>query len=711
MNLQVSRSRFGRLCKVACRSFVALVALAIAGRFIFAVSRIETAWSAIVAQWTPEWFTAHAVTDLEPPDQANYWLPKVDRIVAGPGNKAQLAMGAAWILDAPAPQYRSRYLQAHSGPGLSFFVSEADTAQAEREFQSRCRAKCLELAERATELDPTNVDYWRMRALLISSCSLDTIDNTVRTPRWAEVLEEAARHDPDNALYDYLAATRLWNASGKYHRLPESFSREPPKHGIVYRLAIDDPQKFASGVAYFDRGQKKKFVAFGQPGLPAIVEFLKHSQLPHGVQADLAVSSLWLLRTSKLVIGITRWQMARVDDRASANDNSQALKLAQQCLKALSQIEAAGETTGNELVLAFSQRQAAERALWFIGTNSSPTTAEENAEIVRDARQAMLRVKVWQEAANRAAKPKPLAPSAADFLELAVLVSTPRSAGGLFIGGLLACFAAALLGRRAGPLPSLPAWQHAVAWVAGWVVVFAVLGMVPAEFVNVDQQPWLAAGAVVAIILFVCGVLLRRSRYQFTLRTAFIAVLISAILCAALAALFREASIKDDLPSLRILPKGVGHLSAAALQGALNIAPQSWAAAAWQWYLHSGFLFAAAASPLLVAIWSAARLSGGREGTLFSFRDYCAALLRDASRSALALTAMLVLVDLALTPTWLQAIENQYDEKTLFVRHPEEGPKQSRRAIAVVERDKATMDDFRTVVDEEIEKLLKTTPQ
>jgi hypothetical protein len=545
-----------RRVTAAAGLLVAIVATVVILRFVYVISKTDSGWSMVVARWRPTILErsdrgAEEVTNLEPAAQAAYWLRNVDQIVAGPGNPAQLAMGAAWILDAPSPHYRSKHLRALLARGLPLMAD--NTESAEGAFEEGCGHKCLELAKRATEIEPANVNWWRMRALLTSSFNLggEAIDQSPRTSDWADILEEAAEHDPDNAIYDYLSATQLWTASASYDAAPETFPSSSPASPTIYTLTVRDSEQFEAGVAHFEQAQRKKFVAFGEAGLSAIFEFLRHSGLPPGVQADLAAGSLCLLRSSMLILGVVRWQAARMDDRTSAGDYLEVRRLAQQCLKALFQVAAAEETAAYDFAFTVHQQQTLERLLRLAELPEGRATSEDKSRIARDLRRAKLRVKVFQEAARRAAKPKPTGPNPVNIIDLAVLAFTPKSVTALLVGGLFAWLAATFLHRRFGR---------------------------------------------------------------------------------------QENS---------------AHNSA--------------------------------------RVWWAMRL-------------------RDAGRSALALAAVLLLVDLALIPRSLKNTQTDYEERTLFFRHPEEGPRASREAIAVIEHDKATMDGFRIAVDKEVATLLQSEP-
>lgn len=693
--------KLGTLTRAAAAVGV-IVALAIVARFFYRVSRIEAGWSTVAAHWHAATLgrltSATTVPLMEPPEQADYWLAEVDRIVSGPGDAARLAMGAASILDTPAQSYLGAHLRPPELPGLPPTIS--DTERGEAVFESRCRGKCLELAKRATDIDPANVDWWRMRAMLTSAKFLfgHAQEDAIRTAQWQTILDEAARYDPDNALYDYLAATRLWRASGD-NRSPRDLS---------YTITIRDEKQFAAGVIHFNRGQRKKFVAFGEAGLPAIPEFLKHSRLTRGEQADVARASLVLLRSTSLVTELFRWQTARANDCEAQGDSAQALALNKQSVHGFSQIAVAGELPFYDRVFTFERRLALWQTVALAHTYPHLVSPAERRKLTQELRAAMLRESVLLEAGARM-NPKPSPPNSGDLAAWAVYTSTPAGVCLLLIGGWLAWLAGQWVGRQTGRLKPLAVWQHAIAWLATYSVIFAVAGMAPAELIPPKVQPWIALGSVAGGLLFV-GILLWRARLRFTLKAVFTTIFVCASICVPLAALHREGA-HDDLPkALRILPQGAGALDAATLQNLLHIAPNSWLSATYQWLLRKGYLYSALASPPLVTLWWVVRRARVRKGEASSSsRAWWAALLRDVGRSALALATLLLLVDLVLLPRVLEEAEAKYQQRIRFFRDPSESYAISRAAIAAVERDRATMDAYRQATEEELETLLVPT--
>jgi hypothetical protein len=107
------------------------------------------------------WPAEPPVPERDPSEQAEFWLSEADRILQADPNDAALAMGAAVVLDSPSNEYLDRHtvIGSHFGqPAL--VIPNKKTLQIDRaKFEAKCRTRCLALAQRAMELDPTNVEW------------------------------------------------------------------------------------------------------------------------------------------------------------------------------------------------------------------------------------------------------------------------------------------------------------------------------------------------------------------------------------------------------------------------------------------------------------------------------------------------------------------------------------------------------------------------
>ncbi|MCU0880117.1 MAG: hypothetical protein MUF06_20285, partial [Pirellulaceae bacterium] len=248
-----------------------LVLLGLACRLAWVAGRTETGVQSIGGHWrdaTWGWVAGKRVpiANQDPADQAEFWLREAESVLADHPDDAELAMGAAMVLDAPGPNYAVRYLEPiESVPGIGIFPTfdQAGLKRSEDEFEARCRERCLALAAQGTECEPDNLAWWRLRAILLQRHSMHSYDRLPRDSRWQEVLEEAARHDPDNALYDYLTAKYLWDESSRLDVI-----------GTRQQLVVTDMERFDQGTRSFERGQSKRYFAVGDAGFTAAARFL-----------------------------------------------------------------------------------------------------------------------------------------------------------------------------------------------------------------------------------------------------------------------------------------------------------------------------------------------------------------------------------------------------------------------------------------------------
>ncbi|NLE38452.1 MAG: hypothetical protein GX621_10550 [Pirellulaceae bacterium] len=206
-------------------------------------------------------------------EQAEFWLAETDRILADAPDDAELIMGAAIVLASPTMDAiwgRNTTFEAlTSGFGPIPRTDYEAIEKESRQFDERCRQRCLDLAEKATTLEPDNPIWWRLRAALqFRGSGLSQIDEP-RNPNWPAVLEEAVGHDPDNALYDYLAVFTLWEAAFKVEY--------DASHNCL--ITIQDPDGFARAETHIDRAQTKSLIRGYASGMSAVDKLLARANL------------------------------------------------------------------------------------------------------------------------------------------------------------------------------------------------------------------------------------------------------------------------------------------------------------------------------------------------------------------------------------------------------------------------------------------------
>ncbi len=296
-------------------------------RLAWVVGSAETGWT----QFTEDWRDAAidcvadppvSVGEYQPADQAEFWLREADRVLAQSPHDAELAAGAACLLDKQGRGFYIRRALASTG----YAADEFERMMAA--FELRANQRCVELAARATELDSTNPQWWRLRALLLDSGVWHADDRSPRSADWHETLEECAAHDPHNALYDYLAALIDWRASSK--------RRYTDNSGF---LEINDPVRFERGIRHFEQGQQKPRFEAPETAQRSVDHFLKQTRIPL-TQRPAIINSQE--DRSNFLVWLVQWQSWRASRQIELGNLNKAEMLYRQQLHMAEQTQAGG---------------------------------------------------------------------------------------------------------------------------------------------------------------------------------------------------------------------------------------------------------------------------------------------------------------------------------------------------------------------------------
>ena len=292
---------------------------------------LETGWTPHLEQWANVATSLVGIEhrelgDRDPAEQAAFWLNEVERI--GPANDdPEMAMGAAWMLDAPNLGFIRRHFRLRedmSFPGLSASwrreLDHETIAAMTEEFELLCRNECLAKIERAVRLDDANVELRRAQALLLFQTKFLSFDSEPRQDDWLSVLDECAQVDPDNTLYDYLAALHLWTSSADYGWEEDG-----------YILNVEDKDQFEHANARLAAGLGKAHLRFGTEGYPATLKFLEETSVSQSDYLNAAESRQIDGRASLLLRRIMRWESVQRDVEKSAGRFDLAVSAARPC--------------------------------------------------------------------------------------------------------------------------------------------------------------------------------------------------------------------------------------------------------------------------------------------------------------------------------------------------------------------------------------------
>jgi len=470
---------------------VSLVWLALGIRVVSVAAYSETGWEVLSGTWLEATigrlgYSHHPIQNQDAAEQAQFWLAEAERICDGEvPPTADILMGAAWVLDSPVFGNGAKYVRPEQG--VFELGPQLDVASMERaaaEFERQCRDACTRYAARATELEPQNREWWRMRALLLFDRSSFGAQFKPRTANWAAVLKDSSKHDPNNALYDYLAALCYWIMSGEFD-----------DGGGVN---IHEQGPFEQGTEHYQRGLREEQLLFGTGCFPALAEFLTLSSVSMTEAAEVAGhSSIENIATVPLV-KLLRWQIAVADEYRSTNDVAGAVGVLRRFLRVPGQVLRSGEPAGQRGSAEFCRIIAFRRFERLV--DDVNITAEELAQLTEQHVNDRVKRKVLQAVNQKLDLPtgnqtlqSSGVPTGLTNAGLAVSTGLTQASAVLLLPiGLVGwCIATWLLKRHEAQEIPLGPLRHVMSWILGFGVVFVVFGLAPARVVSLELQEWI----------------------------------------------------------------------------------------------------------------------------------------------------------------------------------------------------------------------------
>ena len=595
---------------------ILLAALGIAGSYLtVTTSQTESGWATLVTQWQDlileDIGLGHtAISYHEPPEQASFWLAEIEILEPQLSGSASLQMGAAWVLDSAGISFltentdKAKQGDSLTATGLDAIESEAIAAN--EIFRQRCLERCLTLAKRATEIEPDDLRWWRMRALLLFDGEYYGSGRRFepRHEDWLDILELCSQRDPDNALYDYLAALQLWQIAASYE-----WSEDQDR----WVLAISDADLFAEGTERFLAGQAKPFLTIGEAGAPAIADFLAKTQLRVTDQAHVATQRMLTGRHSLHLHGLWRWLNVRTDQAMSQNDLHLVKNLLLQRIHLYDQAIVPEETSALEALTKFS-------ILRQIDFDELVKIVQEHPDLVRQDEYDVLRKRearhrIETETLQQALQQIQLEreqPFAVIYLDWAVTEIACQSAVYLLLLALC-CSGLAMIGngRQLTPI-SLGYLRHFLAWFIGCSLSFLVFGAFPAEIISLELQT-LFANAVALGLAFSCLLIFsvaivrywRHKKFRFRLTNMFAATAVIAFLAYLWPIMNLALSTIAFRPN-EWLPQadGLGGYGMGSIKKTIVSESSLWHWAFFQWHEHKGHVIAGVLSLTITATWA-----------------------------------------------------------------------------------------------------------
>ena len=186
-----------------------LVLAALAARVAWIASHTATGWETIASDWreaTIGQCVGHRLPFTQS-GQTEFWLAEIDRILSQEQKNPDLMLGAARMLSIYIGDYHSP-LSADLAEVPDLDVSDGSNYRTYGINDRERHAKRLRLATEATAKFRASPSAWQTLAEIVSEYTLSA-DGTPEVSDWKKVLNDCRAHDPDNSLYDFLAANRM----------------------------------------------------------------------------------------------------------------------------------------------------------------------------------------------------------------------------------------------------------------------------------------------------------------------------------------------------------------------------------------------------------------------------------------------------------------------------------------------------------------------
>ncbi len=701
--------------RVAKKTFWICTLLLLVGltcRLLWQASRTETGletlrlqwrdatWGLVVGKRTP-------IHSEDPTVQARQWLDEIDRVLHSERCDAESTMGAALVLDSPSAGYKIRYLKRIDT--LRTFTSLAWSTDglkaAEDDFEAQCKEECLALAAKATELDPTNVEWWRLRALLLWREATYSFDDAPRVNHWLEILEEASQHDADNALYDYLAAHFYW-ASAEVEFFEMDLS------GTDARLVVQDAERFNRGISHFEQGQKKPYFAVGDAGFSAVAEFLSDTAIPITDHDKIIESRLIHARRASLLLSVWQWQDSRASE-VEAGDIQKALAMRRKNLRLIDQFTGASASTKYDSIAIAVRSATAYRINTLVNEHKElfPAAEIDDARALEES--ARLTSKVVKSAlklvkngpqrqAGTVITGSPTTVICALFVEI-----SPSLVVILMLVGFLA-IGFSRIGRDRD-LPRIGAIGHSLSLAAAFLYSVVVFGLAPSKIIPPSIQAWVLTTLVIAspIVLasWVGWSWLRRRAFKFSLRAMLTCMFALSVLFGVVVSTSPSARSFAQLPfDLSIPARGWEGVDGESLERVLlPLGSGLWAVLQWTAYYGQYLTLGAwAAIAALLLRFKLRRLHARTGGLAPTFPNFLGAWIGSLGRAFLALSALVTILYLSFAPAVVARAEREFQDKMTFARQPSDHWSEVERAVQHVRSNQKRVEQLRAAAKAEI---------
>jgi hypothetical protein len=603
------------------------------------------------------------ITDLPPVGQARFWVAEVDRILKDQPESPELLMGAALVLDDATRAFH--YIGI---AGMSPKQVREAKHRRRQPYESISGPKCLEFAQRATELAPDDPLVWRVRAYTLFAFRHDVSEP--RQKDWRAVLELCRAHDPSNALYDYLEAEYLLGLGSR--RIP---------FGDANTLQVHDAAALAEATAAMERGAKLPLLVDDRKLHDLSRRIADRAACPEYSREAVAWSSVEIVWTVNELI---EYLACLAERRSERNDVDGELKAAKLKIRLVEQVMAARPDLDQYALrraMAVAQVDLFQRS----NVHAAYVGKETLKPIEQNAVDAVLALKL-EFASRRNVQPEAVEVDREMLGLRLVVMLLLQPALWLCAAGVIALAASSLLMARlrrislGPPAAPLGVWRHVVVWLVALTCSFVLFGLGPVGLIptrikfGVENLYWTAVLAfcalAVGLLIFWRWMIRAAGQDRQRRRRLLNGGALVMLLLVAMGAVFnvtRDFFIDTALarPQWEFSPPLASHgWFYEPVTADLELPPFDRSALV-EWSAYAGVLLAAVAALPLVALWRMRRIARRRRMSILRYwlgrppnRRRWAAVIRSVANSALAVAALLILTWMALFPSLLGGFEH-----------------------------------------------------
>ncbi|TWT39066.1 hypothetical protein [Blastopirellula retiformator] len=667
-------SRFYRYVAIGglCLTAILLV------RLVWIAAHSNTSGELLSRQWrhaTLGWFspTPAPLSIQRPHNLGQFWTAEVERVLGDSPQDAQLAMGAALTLDnPPAESLDSDRLWLLDLPGLQVARDPEDTnwLDSRISFEQQCARPRGRLADAAIRLAPENVAWRRNRAMLLLYSDVVFSWDDRREENWKQVLEECADGDPDNALYDYVAAHFYWRASSFLHKS----SLNAPTNTLD--LSIHNEELFAEGIAYFERAQQKPFCAVDEVDFAAVEAFLDQTSLSRADQMAILSSRDNRDREIRLLWKLISIQQARAEQIAQAGDFATAAAEMHKCDRIVDQWRSVDAPTHMHS-LSDAKYDNALRLLVIAASTSDPLAKMQLEEIKQATIDAYIDELLLDRAISNltpATAPRGSWKSFSEELNSGAAILSGWLA--LAIVPLLLCALVSYMGARRFPRRELASIGPPVRFLPLLFLTcltIIVFGIAPAQLISETVQTWVLLTAFVLLVLAftapgVWGFAFGRDSLLSRRGLTMIAAMILALVAVRGLAAYSPDSLRVWPPRLWIPSAVFSDLNRSVYQE-LEADDRYWQIVLIEWSFYRGPYLTLGIWLLLIGILAflASKRVPANETTPATPAERAGATLRTLAHSTAGLALALGIAYLLMAPIAIQTSDQAYKRQRSLI--------------------------------------------